>query len=122
MALHRSRRFRRIFTEPAMIPSAPAAVTSAKQRGPPNPVTELKVLIAPFPSVKTLQGDLFACPASDSLAHCVSEGNLYYGFVGYDERNLDLRMGKGIAVLFKNKFWGLSELEAQHRRVRSPPA
>ena len=27
-------------------------------------------------------------------------------------------MGKGIAVLFKQKFGGLSELEAQHRRVR----
>lgn len=28
-------------------------------------------------------------------------------------------MGKGIAVLFKQKFGGLSELEAQHRKVRT---
>ena len=44
------------------------------------------------------KGDLFSCPTTDSLAHCVSK---------------DLRMGKGIAVLFKQKFQGLSELHQQ---------
>ena len=34
-------------------------------------------------------GDLFSCDDSESLAHCISE---------------DVRMGKGIAVLFKKKF------------------
>ena len=43
-------------------------------------------------------GDLFTCPVTASLAHCVSE---------------DMRMGKGIAVLFKKKFAGVDELKAQ---------
>ena len=45
-----------------------------------------------------MKGDLFDCPETDSLVHCVSE---------------DLRMGKGIAVTFKKKFGGVEELEAQ---------
>lgn len=48
--------------------------------------------------LKEIKGDLFSCPASTSLAHCVSE---------------DLRMGKGIATLFKTKFGRVSELKAQ---------
>lgn len=35
-----------------------------------------------------VRGDLFSCPPSSSLAHCVSE---------------DMAMGKGIAVLFKKE-------------------
>lgn len=42
-----------------------------------------------------MKGDLFACPKTDSLAHCISE---------------DCRMGAGIAVLFKKKFGGVQEL------------
>lgn len=45
-----------------------------------------------------VQGDLFSCPVSDSLAHCISA---------------DARMGKGIAVLFKNKFGGVEEIKSQ---------
>lgn len=47
-------------------------------------------------------GDLFSCPASTSLAHCVSQC---------------LAMGKGIAVEFKSRFKGLAELKAQSRKV-----
>uniref|UniRef100_A0A3B3X625 Macro domain-containing protein n=1 Tax=Poecilia mexicana TaxID=48701 RepID=A0A3B3X625_9TELE len=39
--------------------------------------------------IKYVTGDLFSAPNQESLAHCVSE---------------DLRMGKGIAVLFKKNF------------------
>lgn len=45
--------------------------------------------------LKEVTGDLFSCPPTDSLAHCISE---------------DCRMGKGIAVLFKEKFGGVNEL------------
>uniref|UniRef100_A0A3P9QJ44 Uncharacterized protein n=1 Tax=Poecilia reticulata TaxID=8081 RepID=A0A3P9QJ44_POERE len=41
-------------------------------------------------------GDLFTASNHESLAHCVSR---------------DLRMGKGIAVLFKNNFGRTSELK-----------
>ena len=47
-------------------------------------------------------GDLFACPETDSLAHCVSA---------------DLRMGKGIAVKFKNKFRSVEELKKQEKKI-----
>ncbi|XP_017158717.1 O-acetyl-ADP-ribose deacetylase 1-like [Poecilia reticulata] len=43
-------------------------------------------------------GDLFTASNHESLAHCVSR---------------DLRMGKGIAVLFKNNFGCTSELKEQ---------
>lgn len=49
-------------------------------------------------SLSEVRGDLFTCPSKTSLAHCVSE---------------DLRMGKGIATLFKAKFGRVSELKAQ---------
>ena len=42
-----------------------------------------------------VKGDLFSCPASAFLVHCVSE---------------DMHMGKGIATLFKQKFGGVGEL------------
>ena len=45
--------------------------------------------------IKCVKGDLFSCPQTDSLAHCISE---------------DCRMGAGIAVLFKKKFGGVQEL------------
>lgn len=48
-----------------------------------------------------VKGDLFACPKTDSLAHCISE---------------DCRMGAGIAVLFKKKFGGVQELINQQKK------
>ncbi|XP_062396589.1 ADP-ribose glycohydrolase OARD1 [Sardina pilchardus] len=47
-----------------------------------------------------VKGDLFSCPADESLAHCISE---------------DCRMGAGIAVLFKKKFGGVDDLKAQKK-------
>ncbi|XP_029995404.1 ADP-ribose glycohydrolase OARD1 isoform X2 [Sphaeramia orbicularis] len=45
-------------------------------------------------------GDLFSCSEDDALAHCISE---------------DCRMGKGIAVTFKQKFGGVDELKEQKK-------
>ena len=45
-----------------------------------------------------VRGDLFRCPPSASLAHCVSA---------------DLAMGKGIAKIFKRDFGGVKELREQ---------
>ena len=45
-----------------------------------------------------VQGDLFGCPSTYSLAHCVSE---------------DLAMGKGVAVHFKEQFGRIGELRSQ---------
>ncbi|XP_071503566.1 ADP-ribose glycohydrolase OARD1-like [Diadema antillarum] len=55
---------------------------------------------APGPQfqLKEVKGDLFAGPPSDSLAHCISA---------------DVRMGKGIATIFKDKFGGVKELLSQ---------
>lgn len=47
------------------------------------------------------RGDLFKCPETSSMAHCVSE---------------DLSMSKGIAVVFKNKYKGLDELKTQKKK------
>lgn len=47
------------------------------------------------------RGDLFTCPPTDALAHCISE---------------DCRMGAGIAVLFKKTFGGVDELLAQKKQ------
>ena len=49
-----------------------------------------------------VKGDLFSCPSSASLAHCVSE---------------DMHMGKGIATLFKQKFEGVGELKSQGKQI-----
>lgn len=46
-------------------------------------------------------GNLFSCPDSESLAHCISA---------------DVRMGKGIAVSFKTKFGGVDELKSQGQK------
>uniref|UniRef100_A0A6I8P5Y5 Macro domain-containing protein n=1 Tax=Ornithorhynchus anatinus TaxID=9258 RepID=A0A6I8P5Y5_ORNAN len=42
-----------------------------------------------------VKGDLFACPKTDSLAHCISE---------------DCRMGAGIRGPVKKKFGGVAKL------------
>ncbi|KAI2649818.1 ADP-ribose glycohydrolase OARD1 [Labeo rohita] len=47
------------------------------------------------------KGDLFSCPPTDALAHCISE---------------DFRMGAGIAVLFKKKFGRVQDLLAQQKK------
>ncbi|KAL8599054.1 hypothetical protein ACOMHN_006863 [Nucella lapillus] len=60
----------------------------------PGEVPEFKI-----PVVK---GDLFSCPVSEALAHCVSQ---------------DLEMGTGIAVEFKNRFGGVPELKGQGKVV-----
>ncbi|PKU36015.1 o-acetyl-adp-ribose deacetylase 1 [Limosa lapponica baueri] len=52
--------------------------------------------------IKCVKGDLFSCPATDALAHCISE---------------DCRMGAGIAVLFKKKFGGVQELLDQQKKT-----
>ena len=50
--------------------------------------------------LNTVIGDLFT--SKDCLAHCVSK---------------DMRMGKGIAVNFKNRFGQIDELIRQHKSV-----
>jgi hypothetical protein len=51
---------------------------------------------------REFRGDLFQCPPSASLAHCVSE---------------DMAMGKGIAKIFKSQFGGVKELKEQGVRT-----
>ncbi|KAB7504862.1 UNVERIFIED_CONTAM: hypothetical protein RMT77_001640 [Armadillidium vulgare] len=53
-------------------------------------------------SITEVKGDLFTCSDTHSLAHCVSQ---------------DLKMGKGIAIHFKNKFDGVQELQSQNCRI-----
>ncbi|XP_067675452.1 ADP-ribose glycohydrolase OARD1-like [Haliotis asinina] len=48
-----------------------------------------------------MKGDLFKCPETDAIVHCVSQ---------------DMHMGKGIAVLFKKKFGGVEELKSQGKK------
>ena len=50
-------------------------------------------------TISEKQGDLFDC--KDNLAHCVSE---------------DLKMGKGIAKIFRNKFGGVADLKKQNKK------
>ncbi|XP_029428762.1 ADP-ribose glycohydrolase OARD1 [Rhinatrema bivittatum] len=52
--------------------------------------------------IRYVKGDLFSCPETDSLAHCISE---------------DCRMGAGIAVLFKKKFNRVQELREQQKKT-----
>ncbi|CAG8719138.1 32578_t:CDS:1 [Gigaspora margarita] len=50
-----------------------------------------------------IPGDLFVdSNPTDALAHCVSQ---------------DLRMGKGIATIFKERFNGVAELKKQNKKV-----
>ena len=51
---------------------------------------------------REVRGDLFECPETASLVHCVSE---------------DMVMGKGIAKVFKKRFGGEKELKMQGRTV-----
>ncbi|XP_072853535.1 ADP-ribose glycohydrolase OARD1 isoform X3 [Pogona vitticeps] len=52
--------------------------------------------------IKYMQGDLFTCPGTDSLAHCISE---------------DCHMSAGIAAVFKKKFGGVQELLNQQKKT-----
>ncbi len=72
----------------------PGGGSAGKAHQPSTPTTKLT-----FSEVK---GDLFGCPASFSLAHCVSE---------------DMAMGRGVAVLFKEQFGSVGALRAQGRFV-----
>ncbi|XP_028265566.1 ADP-ribose glycohydrolase OARD1 [Parambassis ranga] len=47
-------------------------------------------------------GNLFSCPEDEALAHCISE---------------DIRMGAGIAVMFKKRFGGVPELKEQKKQT-----
>ncbi|CAB5120668.1 unnamed protein product [Rhizophagus irregularis] len=52
---------------------------------------------------KEIQGDLFVdAPENSSLAHCVSA---------------DFKMGKGIATIFKRKYYGVKELLDQNKKI-----
>ncbi|XP_072910148.1 ADP-ribose glycohydrolase OARD1-like [Hemitrygon akajei] len=52
-------------------------------------------------AISYVTGDLFQCPAEESLAHCISE---------------DCRMGAGIAVTFRKKFQSVAELRSQKKK------
>ena len=74
-------------------------VTCARENPPPPRVKSEgsggTTLLLKFSMVR---GDLFSCPGSASLAHCVSA---------------DMRMGKGIAVEFKKRYGHVEELKKQ---------
>ena len=53
-------------------------------------------------NIEEIEGDLFDCDADRSLAHCVS---------------VDMVMGKGIAVTFREKFGRVSYLVSQGAQV-----
>ena len=74
---------------PADTAAAPAA-TAATAAAP-------KMVNSGF-HYREVKGDLFSCDSRSSIAHCVS---------------VDLHMGKGIAVLFKNKFGQVDQLRKQ---------
>ncbi|GBC10140.1 hypothetical protein RclHR1_09370010 [Rhizophagus clarus] len=70
---------------------------------PPTPATPLSSSTIEKFTFTERQGDLFTdASPTDALAHCVSQ---------------DLRMGKGIADIFKKKYGGLNELKAQQCKV-----
>ncbi|XP_066481301.1 ADP-ribose glycohydrolase OARD1 [Tiliqua scincoides] len=52
--------------------------------------------------ISYVQGDLFSCPGTDSLAHCISE---------------DCHMSAGIASIFNKKFGGVQELLEQQKKI-----
>ncbi|KAM4698916.1 ADP-ribose glycohydrolase OARD1 isoform 2-T2 [Discoglossus pictus] len=57
-----------------------------------------------FPSserIDYVRGNLFSCPLTDSMAHCISA---------------DCRMGAGIALEFRNKFGRVEELKSQNKK------
>ncbi|XP_037934200.1 ADP-ribose glycohydrolase OARD1 [Teleopsis dalmanni] len=49
--------------------------------------------------IKEVNGDLFSAESSFSMAHCVAE---------------DMRLGKGIAIKFRDKFGQIANLKAQN--------
>lgn len=53
-------------------------------------------------NIKIVKGDLFSSDEKDSLAHCVSR---------------DFKMGKGIAVFFKEKFGNVQNLKDQNKQI-----
>ncbi|XP_059383610.1 ADP-ribose glycohydrolase OARD1 isoform X1 [Carassius carassius] len=75
----------------------------SKESGRQNPVDEgmAKLLCRSGWRLLHKRGDLFTCPPTDALAHCISE---------------DCRMGAGIAVLFKKTFGRVDELLAQKKQ------
>ncbi|XP_002734397.1 ADP-ribose glycohydrolase OARD1-like [Saccoglossus kowalevskii] len=70
-----------------------AATSKTSQKGAEPEKAKKKGFV--FSEVK---GDLFKCPQTDALAHCISE---------------DCKMGKGIAKEFKKRFGGVDELISQ---------
>jgi O-acetyl-ADP-ribose deacetylase (regulator of RNase III) len=58
--------------------------------------------MAPNTEIVEVKGDLFSCPETHSLAHCISA---------------DVVMGKGIALLFKQRFGGVDVLRAQRKQT-----
>lgn len=71
-----------------------------------DPIKEENNSIESNPDYKVkiheLIGDLFTCAPSASLAHCISR---------------DVKMGKGIAVSFKEKFGGVEDIKNQRKRI-----
>ncbi|XP_064629783.1 ADP-ribose glycohydrolase OARD1-like [Lineus longissimus] len=70
-----------------------AQVTQARNDGSQSPGSKFTLV--------EKKGDLFNCDDCESLAHCISA---------------DIRMGKGIATLFKSKFGGILELQSQGQK------
>lgn len=64
-------------------------------------------------SLTEVVGDLFSCPDTTSLCHCVSE-DLAMGKGSHHKSCLSKSLG--IAVLFKKKFGGIDELKKQQQR------
>ena len=67
----------------------------------PQPVHQIKMATPGKDGkvvVTEIKGDLFSCPETSSMAHCVSA---------------DLHMGRGIATAFKKTFGRVEELKAQ---------
>ncbi|KAK1174120.1 ADP-ribose glycohydrolase OARD1-like [Acipenser oxyrinchus oxyrinchus] len=52
--------------------------------------------------LQQMRGDLFTCPRSEALAHCISE---------------DCQIGAGIATLVREKFSGVQDLLSQKRKA-----
>ena len=60
--------------------------------------------IAKVPNFKLQEksGDLFSCPSTDSLAHCISA---------------DVKMGAGIAVQFRKRFGNINSIQRQSMNI-----
>lgn len=73
-------------------------ITCARENPPPPRVKSEGSGGTTLLKFSMVRGDLFSCPGSASLAHCVSA---------------DMRMGKGIAVEFKKRYGHVEELKKQ---------